>query len=74
MTPEIKVVTVKAMSDRRDPFIEEPIKFHSVPAPTTRHWPDGIDYETWAQVVKPSPRDAFADSLDIIDLDEDERA
>ncbi len=31
-------------------------------------WPEGIDYEKWGKVAKPSPRSAFADRLDIVDL------
>jgi hypothetical protein len=31
-------------------------------------WPEGIDYERWAAVVKPAPREAFADRLDVVDL------
>jgi hypothetical protein len=31
-------------------------------------WPEGIDYDKWATVVRPSPRSAFADRLDIVDL------
>jgi hypothetical protein len=34
-------------------------------------WPEGIDYDKWAAVVRPSPRSAFADRLDIVDLTED---
>jgi hypothetical protein len=31
-------------------------------------WPEGIDYARWAAVAQPSPRSAFADRLDIVDL------
>jgi hypothetical protein len=46
-------------------------------------WPDveiadgsyfsgGIDYDRWADLVRPSPREAFADRMDLLDiLDED---
>ena len=35
-------------------------------------FPGGIDYDRWTEVVQPSPRDAFADRLDLLDiLDED---
>jgi hypothetical protein len=34
-------------------------------------WPEGIDYDKWSAVVRPSPRSAFADRLDIVDLAED---
>jgi hypothetical protein len=34
-------------------------------------FPDGIDYDRWAGIVDPSPRDGFADRLDLIDLFED---
>jgi hypothetical protein len=30
--------------------------------------PEGIDYERWARLVKPVPREAFADSLDLLNL------
>ena len=40
-------------------------------APASR-FPDGIDYGRWAGVVRPSPRDLFADRLDMLDdLDDD---
>lgn len=33
---------------------------------------DGIDYDRWTGIVRPSPREAFADRLDLLDiLDED---
>lgn len=34
-------------------------------------WPEGIDYEKWSVVARPSPRSAFADRLDIVDLLDD---
>lgn len=34
-------------------------------------WPEGIDYEKWSAVVKPSPRGAFADRLEVVDLVDD---
>jgi len=37
----------------------------------TNYWPEGIDYEKWSAVVRPSPRSAFADRLDIVVLAED---
>jgi hypothetical protein len=33
---------------------------------------DGIDYDRWTGIVRPSPREAFADRIDLLDiLDED---
>jgi hypothetical protein len=32
------------------------------------YWAEGIDYERWSAVVRPSPRAAFADRLDIVDI------
>jgi hypothetical protein len=32
------------------------------------YWAEGIDYERWSSVVRTSPRSAFADRLDIVDL------
>jgi hypothetical protein len=37
----------------------------------SKFWPEGIDYDKWAAVVRPSSRSAFADRLDIVDLAED---
>lgn len=34
----------------------------------SNYWPEGIDYEKWSAVAQPSPRSAFADRLDIVDL------
>jgi hypothetical protein len=31
-------------------------------------WPNGIDYERWAPIVRPAPREAFADPLDLLDM------
>jgi hypothetical protein len=31
-------------------------------------FPGGIDYDRWARVVRPSPRSAFGDPLDLVDL------
>jgi len=50
-----------------------------VPAPTYavvdvvagQSFPEGIDYERWAAVVQPAPREAFADRLDVLDLFDD---
>jgi hypothetical protein len=36
------------------------------------NWPEGIEYERWADVVRPAPRGAFADPLDLADLFGDE--
>jgi hypothetical protein len=33
----------------------------------TPNFPQGIDYDRWAAVVRPSPREAFADRLDLDD-------
>jgi hypothetical protein len=36
------------------------------------YFPGGIDYDRWTEVVRPAPRGAFADRLDLLDvLDED---
>lgn len=35
------------------------------------NFPEGIDYERWSRVVRPSPRAAFADRLDLLELFED---
>jgi len=33
---------------------------------------DGIEYDRWTGLVRPSPREAFADRMDLLDiLDED---
>ncbi len=37
----------------------------------SNYWPEGIDYDRWGAVVKPSPRSAFADRLDVVDLLDD---
>ena len=37
----------------------------------SHNWPEGIDYEKWSKVARPSPRSAFADRLDIVDLLDD---
>jgi hypothetical protein len=34
-------------------------------------FPEGIDYDRWVHVVRPSPREAFADPLDFPDLFDD---
>jgi hypothetical protein len=34
----------------------------------SNYWPEGIDYDRWAGVARPSPRSAFADRLDVVDL------
>ena len=36
-----------------------------------RSFPGGIDYDRWIGVVEPSPREDFADRLDLLDLLED---
>lgn len=36
------------------------------------NFPEGINYAAWAHVVRPSPREAFADPLDLADLFDDE--
>jgi len=43
------------------PFVSE---FVPVQKPD---FPLGIDYEAWAPIVQPSPREAFVDRLDILD-------
>ena len=35
-------------------------------------FPQGIDYDRWADVVRPSPREAFADRLELLDLFDDD--
>ncbi len=46
-----------------------------VPAPAYAYagvvepdFPEGIDYDRWTGIVHPSPRSAFADSLDLLDF------
>jgi hypothetical protein len=34
------------------------------------NFPDGIDYDRWSRVVAPAPRKAFADRLDVLELDD----
>lgn len=36
------------------------------------YFPGGIDYDRWTGLVRPSPRHAFADRMDLLDIpDED---
>jgi hypothetical protein len=45
---------------------------YTVPLVGEPDWPSGIEYDKWAPVVQPSPRQAFADRLDIVELFGDE--
>ena len=45
-------------------FVPYPSEFVHLDEPD---FPDGIDYDTWAAIVNPAPRETFADSLELLD-------